>query len=106
LRRYTKPMKLTRLLATCIGFQWDAGNDAKNWQRHDVTVGECEEVFFNKPLIVLRDQGHVEVESRYIALGRTHANRRLFVVFAVRHRHIRVISARDMTARESARYDS
>ena len=91
-------------LMDCTGFQWDDGNDTKNWDRHDVTCGECEQVFFNLPLIVRRDSEHSITESRYFALGRTDSDRLLFVVFTVRGTLIRVISARDMTEWEQKRY--
>ena len=93
-------------LRDCTGFQWDAGNDTKNWERHDVTCGECEQLFFNRPLIVRRDAEHATVEARYFALGKTDAARPLFVAFTIHGTLIRVISARDMTERESARYDA
>lgn len=40
------------LLYNCEGFEWDEGNSKKNWIRHQVTRNECEQVFFNKSLIV------------------------------------------------------
>ena len=91
-------------LRRCTGFQWDKGNETKNWDAHDVSQGECEKVFFNQPLIVGRDRHRSEIETRYYALGRTDMNRFLFVVFTVRGEKIRVISARDMTPHEKKRY--
>ncbi len=92
------------MLHQCVGFQWDAGNAIKNEERHDVAQTECEQVFFNQPLIVKRDSEHSGLESRYFALGQTDAGRCLFVAFAVRQRLIRVISARNMTRAENERY--
>ena len=89
---------------TCTGFQWDAGNDTKNWDRHEVTQAECEEIFFRQPLLLIRDKGHFQAESRFCALGSTRQNRLLFVVFTVRGTMIRVISARDMIPSEMERY--
>jgi uncharacterized DUF497 family protein len=85
-------------------FEWDAGNDTKIWKKHKVTKGECEEVFFNQPLVVLFDADHSDVEDRYYALGKTDMRRHLFVVFTPRGSRIRVISARDMTPRERRIY--
>lgn len=96
--------KLKDMLKECTGFQWDDGNDTKNWDKHDVTCGECEQLFFNRPLIVRRDSGHSTAEMRYFALGRTDADRLLFVAFTVRSTLIRVISTRDMTRREQEIY--
>ncbi len=88
----------------CTGFEWDESNATKNWEKHDVSQSECEQVFFNKPLIIRRDSVHSEAESRYYVLGKTDSGRLLFVVFTIREKLIRVISARDMTKREEQRY--
>jgi uncharacterized protein len=87
-------------LAECKGFQWDAGNAAKIWERHRVTPAECEELFFNRPLVVGSDERHSAGEERLYALGQSDGGRLLFVVFTIRERLIRVISARDMSRRE------
>ena len=92
------------ILTNCTGFEWDDGNQTKNWEKHDVSMGECEQIFFRQPLIVRRDMKHSKAEIRYYALGRTDAERLLFLVFAVRKDQIRVISARDMTRAEKKRY--
>ncbi len=92
-------------LAQWTGFQWDAGNVEKNWELHQVSQGECEQVFFNRPLLVAPDLGHSEREPRYAALGRTNAARRLAVVFTIRETLVRVIAARDMSRRERRIYE-
>ncbi|MGE5602254.1 MAG: BrnT family toxin [Nitrososphaerales archaeon] len=86
------------------GFDWDAGNSAKNWLKHGVAQVECEETFFNNPLLLATDASHSQGEERYFALGRTDAGRQLFIVFTHRGTKIRVISARDMSRRERAVY--
>lgn len=86
------------------GFDWDEENSDKNWYSHDVTNGECEEIFFNFPLVVAHDEKHSAKEIRYYALGRTDADRWLFVAFTLRNSLIRVISARDMNQREGKKY--
>ncbi len=91
-------------LARCTGFQWDEGNATKSWEKHDVSQPECEQIFFNRPLIVRYDSEHSSEETRHFALGRTDAGRLLFAAFTIRHDLIRVISARDMTHRERSRY--
>ena len=97
-------VKTTKILANCTGFEWDNGNIPKNWERHDVSTVECEQIFFNNPIIVKRDKAHSFSENRYYALGRTNMNRLLFAVFTVREDKIRIISARDMTEAETERY--
>src|SRR2546428_11054537 len=92
-------------LAQCPGFEGDAGNADKNWDLHQVSQGEFEQVFFNRPLLVAPDIEHAQREPRYAALGQTNAARRLAVVFAIRETLIRVISARDMSRRERRIYE-
>jgi len=92
------------ILSLCEGFDWNRHNADKIWQKHQVLPSESEEVFFNRPLVVADDPKHSEQESRFYALGRTDAGRMLLVVFTVRRRLIRVISARDMSRKEREVY--
>lgn len=93
-------------LADCEGFDWDDGNQDKNWAKHKVSDGEAEQVFFNAPLIAAKDILHSKEESRFYVLGQTDAGRRLFIAFTLREKRIRIISARDMTRREARRYQN
>jgi uncharacterized protein len=86
-------------------FDWDEHNLDKNRDKHAVNPGECEEVFFNQPLLVVDDPGHSLVEVRFHALGKSDAGRRLLVVFTLRGTKIRVISVRDMSRKERAIYE-
>ncbi|MCZ2112959.1 MAG: BrnT family toxin, partial [Anaerolineae bacterium] len=86
------------------GFDWDEGNQDKNWLKHQVSNGECEEVFFNVPLLVADDDKHSQIEQRYFALGKTNDGRTLFISFVIRTSKIRVISARDMNRKERRIY--
>lgn len=89
----------------CEGFQWDSGNSNKNFIKHRVTNPECEEVFFNQPIILVDDTRHSEEEKRWFLLGRTDQDRFLFIVFTIRQDLIRVISARDMNKKEREIYN-
>jgi uncharacterized DUF497 family protein len=97
-------VKPKKILENCTGFEWDQGNFTKNWDQHDVSSWECEQIFFNRPLIIKRDKEHSKTENRYYVLGRTNVNRLLFAVFTVRNEKIRIISAREMTDAEIERY--
>jgi len=90
----------------CVGFQWDEGNAEKNWISHRVSKSECEQLFFNQPLLIANDEKHSEFEKRYYALGKTDDNRRLFIVSTIRNNLIRVISARDMSKKEREVYQN
>lgn len=87
------------------GFNWDDGNQHKNKKKHAVSMGECEEVFFNEPIVVQQDEIHSDSEDPYFLLGKTNVHRLLFVVFTIRVDQIRIISARDMTKREKQSYE-
>jgi uncharacterized DUF497 family protein len=96
---------MKNFLKNCEAFEWDEGNIDKNWIRHRVSRWECEEIFFNKPLIIAEDRKHSQNEPRYYALGRTDQNRFLFVAFAIRQKLIRIISASDANKKESKKYE-
>lgn len=85
-------------------FEWDKGNLEKNFKKHKVSFWECEEVFFNRPLTVAHDAGHSRRENRFFALGASDSGRLLFVCFTMRGSKVRVISARDMNAKEREIY--
>ena len=95
---------MKKAIYNCEGFEWDEGNIDKNWHLHQVTDGECEQAFFNLPLIVAPDTKHSKQEQRIFVLGRTDADRWLFITFVIRKNQIRVISARDMNDREARKY--
>lgn len=94
------------ILSRCKGFEWDGHNTEKIWRKHRVSPSECEQVFFNYPLIIADDVKHSEREKRYYGLGHTDTDRLLFVVFTIRKDRIRVISARDMNRKERKVYHS
>lgn len=85
------------------GFDWDRANIQKNWDRHEVAFYECEEVFFRDPTILL-DPEHSTAEPRFFAMGWTLRGRLLTIIFTVREKKIRVISARDMSRKERKFY--
>jgi uncharacterized DUF497 family protein len=87
------------------GFQWDRGNTDKNLSKHHVENWECEQVFFDRPLLVLDDPTHSVSQNRWAALGKTDTDRFLLVIFTKRNDLIRIICARDMNSRERKFYD-
>ena len=94
------------VLQDCIGFEWDKWNLDKNWDKHNASHLECEQVFFNCPLLLYDDIKHSKDGIRAYVLGKTNIRRLLFVVFTVRNNLIRVISARDMNKKEKTIYES
>jgi len=65
---------------------------------------ECEEIFFNEPIVAKVEKRGTSQEERVSALGLTNEGRFLFVVFTIRRGRIRVISARDMNNKERKIY--
>ena len=100
---YNKCMK--RLQADITGFEWNDGNSNKNLLKHNVSNGECEEIFFNQPLIIVSDHKHSQTEIRYSAFGKTDSYRQLTIIYTVRGKQIRIISARDMSRKERKYYE-
>jgi len=93
-------------LSKISGFDWNEGNSLKN-AKHNVSIAESEQVFFNAPLLLLTDVKHSQQEFRFHALGKTDADRLLHITFTLRGQgsHIRVISARDMHRKERTIYE-
>jgi uncharacterized DUF497 family protein len=96
MRKLVKPTK----------FDWDEGNLTKNYERHNVTWEEAENIFSNEPITIKDDENYSNYEKRYSALGKTQKNRKLFVVFTERNNKIRVISVRDMSKKERSIYEA
>ena len=88
-----------------VGFEWDQGNSNKNLLKHHVEDWECEQVFFNEPLLVLDDLKHSLLERRWAAFGRTDGGCLLVVIFTKRDKLLRVISAREMNRKEILFYE-
>lgn len=85
-------------------FQWDAGNDRKNADKHGISKSDAEQAFFNQPLFLVEDKKHSQDEARFHALGKTNANKELHITFTIRDDFIRVISARPMSKKERKVY--
>ena len=85
------------------GFGWNQGN-LEHIKKHNVNQRECEEVFFNQPLIVTEDISHSQIEERFRVYGQTNENRLLFVIITIRNSAVRVISARDQSKKEQKEF--
>jgi uncharacterized DUF497 family protein len=96
---------MENVFGSFVGFQWDRGNSNKNLVKHKVQNWECEQVFFNKPLLILEDPGHSVAERRWTAFGKTDSGRLLVVIFTKRGNLLRAISARDMNSKERIFYE-
>lgn len=88
-----------------IEFEWDKGNNDKNWEKHSVSNQEAEEVFLDTNRFIFKDHIHSNNEERYRILGKSKEGRLLFVVFTKRKMKIRIISARDTNKKEVVLYE-
>lgn len=82
------------------GFEWDFANIYKNWEKHKVNFQEAEEIFTNWPRFITYDKVRSQNEDRLGVLGITDTGRKLFAVFTIRNKKIRIISARDQSRKE------
>lgn len=93
-------------LPEIVEFEWDSGNEQKNWITHRVSAEEAEEPFFSEERLVLEDERHsTEHEARYIVIGKSKQERMLFIVYTIRKEKIRIISARDADKKEVLFYE-
>lgn len=88
-----------------LQFTWDPGKAATNLRRHGVAFEDASTVFRNPLAKVLPDPTHSEQEQRSLILGHSAGGRLLLVVFTESEDRIRIISARDASARERREYE-
>ena len=83
------------------GFEWDLAN-ISHVLRHGVTPGEVEEAAV-RPHVVMPAET-IQDEKRWKLFGKTAANRRLVVVFTIRQKRFRTVTAYPMNASERRKY--
>lgn len=90
------------------GFAWDAANRSK-CQEHGVSRAEVEYVLAHAATLIVPDLKKSHAEPRFLAIGRTAADRYAFVVFTPRQTGagilMRPISARYMHRKEIKKYE-
>ena len=93
-------------LPEVLEFEWDTGNEQKNWITHHVRAEEAEEPFFAEEQLILEDIRHsTKHEKRYILIGKSKQERMLFTVYTIRKEKIRIISSRDADKKEVLLYE-
>jgi uncharacterized DUF497 family protein len=88
-----------------LQFTWDPAKAAANLRKHGVAFEDASTVFRNPLAKVLPDPTHSEREQRSLILGHSAGGRLLLVVFTETEERIRIISARDVSARERREYE-
>ncbi len=87
-------------------FEWDKEKAEENFKKHTVTFEEAAAVFDDPFFIIFKDPEHSFRERRFIIIGMSDKLRYLFVSFAERESRTRIISARELTAKERKDYEN
>jgi uncharacterized protein len=86
-------------------FEWDEEKVAANLRKHDVDFGEAATVFDDPFFVDFYDPKHSAAEHRFLIIGESGRHRLLIVSYAERNDKIRIISARELTAKERRDYE-
>jgi hypothetical protein len=86
-------------------FKWGKDKAARNVSDHGVTFNEAATVFDDPYFVALTDDEHSFSEQRYWIIGESEQRRVLLVVYTERGENVRLISAREATAREIKVYE-
>ncbi len=88
-----------------VTFDWDKGNNVKNYTKHGVSCQEAESVFQDSNRVDFADPFHSKSEVRYITVGKSNRPRTLFVAWTLRRHQVRIISARPASFKERKIYE-
>ncbi len=89
-----------------VPFEWDPVKNRANERKHGVRFEVAQLAFLDEQALLIHDPDHSREEERYLLLG--WAGRALLVVAHCCRKTdgiIRIISAREATRRERARYE-
>jgi uncharacterized protein len=88
-----------------VEFDWDEGNDVKNYSKHGVSSLEAESVFQDNRRLDFTDPLHSQDETRFVSIGRSNRPRTLFLAWTVRKAKVRIVSIRPASRKERAIYE-
>ncbi|MDH4323904.1 MAG: BrnT family toxin [Betaproteobacteria bacterium] len=86
-------------------FEWDPEKARENEQKHGISFAEASQVFDDDHSSTVQDPDHSVDEARYLIFGASKQGKHLVVSYTERGDRIRLISARQMTARERRAYE-
>lgn len=86
------------------GFEWDSQKASSNLGKHHISFETACEAFFD-PFFCIVDAGVIDGEEREALIGMTINWRLLYVVYTLREKIIRIISARLATKQERRTYE-
>jgi uncharacterized DUF497 family protein len=88
-----------------LRFEWDWKKAESNLKKHGVSFGEAMTVFGDTLSLTIADELHSAQEQRWVLVGLSNRGRLLVVVHIERGVEIRIISAREATAKERRVYE-
>jgi uncharacterized protein len=89
-----------------VQFEWDSEKARANVVKHGVSFHEALTVFGDPLAVTISDPDHSYDEQRYLTTGFSARSRAIIVAHTERHGRVRIISAREVTARERKHYES
>ena len=87
-------------------FEWDPKKAARNLVRHGVSFEEASTVFGDPLAVTIDDPDHSVEERRFLTTGLSVNQRLIIVAHTERDGRVRIIMAREATARERRQYES
>jgi len=86
-------------------FSWDPAKEASNRRKHGVTFYQAIEALQDVLVKTVSDERHPAREQRFFSVGETRSGRLLTVGHTDEDDVVRIITARDATARERRDYE-
>jgi uncharacterized DUF497 family protein len=83
-------------------FEWDELKARANQRKHEVSFTDAVTVFLDPRAI---DAPDLELQERFVIIGRAASSRVLFVVYAERRERVRLISARRASPSQRRMYE-
>jgi uncharacterized DUF497 family protein len=88
-----------------VEFEWHPDKATANLRKHGVSFDEAATVLADPLSITVPDPDHSQDEERFVTVGLSFEHRLLIVAHTERGTHIRLISARELTATERMAYE-
>jgi uncharacterized protein len=87
-------------------FEWDPAKARRNAAKHRVSFEEAMSVFGDPLATTIQDPDHSFDEERFLTTGYSKERRVVIVSHTDREGHVRIITARLVTAAERDQYES
>jgi len=85
-------------------FEWDEEKAIINFKKHGIAFEEAVGCFYDPYQVAFEDPEHSEDEFREILIGHSKMGKLLIIVYSLRDKVIRIISARSATKKEAKTY--